>query len=194
MNRLKPAMKKSQRKIIKKKAGELGHIDCHYLPTGLIENSSKRYYVVAIVDSCTRVAWAQVVENIKAITVMFAVLKSLNLLKSRYDIQFSEILTDNGSEFGSGKDKKNKDTHPFEVMLNEMGIKHRYTRPYRPQTNGKVERFWRTLNDDLIEDVVFDSLEHLKDELQQYMLYYNELRPHQGIDGTTPAEKRKNVD
>ena len=37
----------------------------------------------------------------------------------------------------------------MERMLKELGIKHRYTRPYRPQTNGKIERFWRTLNEDL---------------------------------------------
>ena len=40
-------------------------------------------------------------------------------------------------------------------MLLELGIKHRYTRPYRPQTNRKVERFWRTLNDDLIDGTTY---------------------------------------
>jgi hypothetical protein len=50
------------------------------------------------------------------------------------------MLSDNGSEFGSGKKANNKDTNPFEKLLTEMGIKHRYTRPYRPQTNGKIER------------------------------------------------------
>ena len=56
-------------------------------------------------------------------------------------------------------------------MLQELGITHRYTRPCRPQTNGKVERFWRTLNEDL---------------LNQYLLYYNTERPHQGLGGKTP--------
>ena len=73
-------------------------------------------------------------------------------------------------------------------MLMELGIKHRYTKPYRPQTNGKVERFWRTLEDDLKRGTTFDSLEELKDELLQYLVYYNHQRPHQGIDGKTPAE------
>ncbi|TKB97410.1 transposase, partial [Pedobacter cryotolerans] len=70
-------------------------------------------------------------------------------------------------------------------------IVHRYTRPYRPQTNGKVERFWRTLKEDLIEETDFDTIEELKDELMQYMLYYNQQRPHQGINGKTPAEMAK---
>lgn len=73
-------------------------------------------------------------------------------------------------------------------MLIELGIKHRYTRPYRPQTNGKVERFWRTLQEDLIRETDFDTLEELKDELIQYLYYYNHQRPHQGIDGKIPVE------
>ena len=79
------------------------------------------------------------------------------------------------------------------LLLLELGIKHRYTRPYRPQTNGKVERFWRTLNDDLIEGVTFDSLQHFKDELQQYLIYYNTHRPHQALNGITPTQQNTNL-
>ena len=86
------------------------------------------------------------------------------------------------------KNSNSKMQHPFERMLIELGITHRYTQPYRPQTNGKVERFWRTLKEDLIEETDFDSLEEFKDEVLQYMVYYNEERPHQGLDGKKPAE------
>ena len=89
-------MKRNKRQIIKTKAGELGHIDCHYLSKDLIVEDSKRYYLVCVIDSCTRVAWAEVVEDIKSLSVMFATLKSLNLLNKDYEIQFSEVLTDNG--------------------------------------------------------------------------------------------------
>ena len=65
------------------------------------------------------------------------------------------MITYNGAEFGSRAQANNKASHPFERMLSELGIKHRYTRPYRPQTNRKVERLWRTLQADLIEDMVF---------------------------------------
>ena len=54
--------------------------------------------------------------------------------------------------------KTNKTHHPMERMLQELGIKHRYTRPYRPQTNGKIERFWRTLNEDLLDETTFESV------------------------------------
>jgi transposase InsO family protein len=183
LNRLRPKMKLNKRKIIKEKAGELGHIDCHYLSKDLIVNDTKRYYLVCVLDDFSRIAWAEVVDNIKSLTVMFASLKSLNLINVEYKIQFAEVMTDNGSEFSG---RKNIENHPFERMLLELGIKHRYTKPYRPQTNGKVERFWRTLNEDLIEGTTFDSLEHFKDELMQYLLYYNNVRSHQGINGQSP--------
>lgn len=60
--------------------------------------------------------------------------------------------------------------------LVEMDIKHRYTIPYRPQTNGKIERFWRMLKDYPINETDFDALEELKEELIQYAHYYNEVR------------------
>ncbi len=68
----------------------------------------------------------------------------------------------------------------------EMGIKHRYTRPYRPQTNGKVERFWRTLEDDMLRDTYYQSKEELQQEIVNYLVYYNEYRPHQSLYGKPP--------
>jgi len=181
-------MKEEKRRYVRKKAGELAHFDCHNLGRNTIKGESKTYYMVGLIDDCTRLAWCEVVEDIKSLSVMFSGLRSMNILRVQYGIEFEEALTDNGSEFGSGKNAKNKDTNPFERMLTELGIKHRYTRPYRPQTNGKIERLWRTLNDDLMNDTDFDTIEELKDELLQYMYYYNELRPHQGLNGKTPAE------
>ena len=191
LNRLKPKMKQEKRKIIKEKAGELGHIDSHYLNKGIVHNDNKRYYLVCLIDSCTRIAWAEVVEDLKSLTVMFALLKCLNILSDHYQIKFKEVLTDNGPEFGKKESSKKKE-HPFERMLMEIGIKHRYIKPYRPQTNGKVERFWRTIEEDLLEETYFGSVEHLKEELLQYLYYYNHERPHQGINGLSPVEFAKN--
>ena len=123
--------------------------------------------------------------NVKSLTVMFSALKILNLLNLKYRIQFAEMLSDNGSEFAS---RRTPEGHPFERMLQELDIRHRYTRPYRPQTNGKVERFWRTLNEDLIEGTTFETEAEFKDELEQYLIYYNEYRPHQGINAKTPKQ------
>lgn len=190
LNRLKPTMKQAKRTIIKTRAGELGHVDCHYLSRDLLLDSSQRYYLVSVLDACTRLAWAEVVPDLKSLSVMFAALKSINVLNVEYGIQFEAILTDNGPEVAS---RTKPAQHPFERMLRELGIKHRYTRPYRPQTNGKVERFWRTLNDDLIEGTTFENLAEFQDELMQYLLYYNTERPHQGLQGHTPLQALQNL-
>lgn len=186
-NRLAKPMQEEKRRIIKEKAGELAHIDCHHLSKDMIAGDKKRYYLVCVIDSSTRIAWAEVVEDIKSISVMFATLRCLNYLTEKFSIKFSEALTDNGPEFGT-KESARKLHHPFERMLIELGVKHRYIKPYRPQTNGKVERFWRTINEDLIEGTYFESIDHFRDELFKYILYYNKMRPHQGLDGKTPEQ------
>lgn len=186
-NRLTIKMTEDKRRIIKEKAGELAHIDCYHLSKDTIASDSKRYYLVCVIDSCTRVAWVELIEDIKSISVMFGTLKCFNYLTEKFNVKFAEALTDNGPEFGQ-RESKSKMHHPFERMLIELGIKHRYITPYRPQTNGKVERFWRTLNEDLIEGTYFESLDHFKEELFAYILYYNKLRPHQGLNGKTPEQ------
>lgn len=190
LNRMNPVMKEKKRAIIKEKAGELGHIDVHHLSRCIIRGGSGKLYLVLVLDSCSRVAWAELVTDIKALTVMFAVLKCLNIIADHYEIKFKEVLTDNGAELGV-KNAKTKERHPVERLLMELEIKHRYTRPYRPQTNGKAERFWRTLEEDLLRETTFDSVDELKEELLQYLYYYNHERPHQALGGITPAEFNK---
>jgi transposase InsO family protein len=187
LNNLSVKMKANKRKIIKEKAGELAHIDCHYLAKDIISDAKERLFLIAVIDDATRIAWVEVIPNVKKLTAMFSTMRILSYFQKVHNIEFKELLSDNGSEFG-GKNLKNKEEHCFERMLIEMGIKHRYTRPYHPQTNGKVERFWKTIESDLLEDMVFDSVEHLQDEIEQYLYYYNNERPHQGINGMNPVE------
>ena len=171
LNRLTPKMQQCKRKIIKERMGQLGHIDCHHLSKSIIRGESQKLYLVCIIDDYSRLAWAEVVADITSLTVMFASLKCLNMLQQEYQLKFEEILSDNGPEFGL-KISKQKQGHPFERMLMELGIKHRYTKPYRPQTNGKVERFWRTLEDDLLRETDFDSIDELKEELLRTGFYF----------------------
>jgi transposase InsO family protein len=181
VNRLTTPMKEEKRKIIKEKAGQLGHIDLHHLSKSVVYGQSTKRYLLCIVDDCTRIAWAELVSDCKSLSVMFAALKCLNILSEHYQIRFEEVLTDNGPEFGIRTSSK-KSSHPFERMLMELGITHRYIRPYRPQTNGKVERFWRTIEDDMLRDTFYNSEQELKEELIQYLYYYNHERHHQGIN------------
>ena len=124
-------------------------------------------------------------DDLKSLIVMFAALKSLNLLNAEYGIRFEAMLTDNGAE---GASRGNLAGHLVERLLGELGIKHRCRGPYRPRTNGKAERFWRTLNEELLEGTTFETAEELREELGLYLLYSDTARPHQGLGGKTPLQ------
>ena len=70
-------------------------------------------------------------------------------------------------------------------------MQHKYTQPYRPQTNGKIERFWKTLKADFIDGALYENIEDLKNELLGFLIYYNERRTHSAIGNITPMEKAK---
>ena len=176
-------MQQSKRKIIKTRAGELGHLDCRCLGKDQIVGSKSRRYLVSVVDARARLAWAEAADDLKSLSVMFAALKSLNLLNAEYGIRFESMLTDNGAEAAS---RGNVAGHPVERLLGELGIKHRRRGPCRRRTNGKAERFWRTLNEELQEGTTFETAEELREELALYLLYSNTARPHQGLGGKTP--------
>jgi transposase InsO family protein len=192
LNRIDRPQKQERRRIIMSRIGELVHIDCHQLSKGLtIENPGKNLYLVGVIDDYSRLAWVEVMDDKKSLTVMFAVLKAFNILKKQYGVEVDVVMTDNGAEFGSGKDARNKDGHPFERLLAEMQMKHTYTQPYRPQTNGKIERFWKTLNEDFIEEALYENTQDLKNELIAFLVYYNEHRPHSAIGNVPPVKMAK---
>ena len=183
ISKLNPTLKEAKKKIIKMKCGELGHIDVHYVTKGTVkEAGSKKLYILGLIDDYSRVCWLDVIESVKAIDVMFKTMELFTILQKRYGIEFKEMMSDNGSEFRGNVD------HPFEKMLSFFEIKHRYTQPFRPQTNGKIERFWKTLENELLDGEEFDTLEDFRHHLRGYAIYYNEHRMHQGIGLKMPLE------
>ena len=103
--------------------GELGHVDIHYVAKNTVKEpqfNNKRFYLLGVIDDYSRICWIEVIDSIKAIDVAFATMDILIKLKDRYDIKFSEMMSDNGSEFTS----KNNPSHPFEKMLKFYDIKH----------------------------------------------------------------------
>lgn len=184
-SRLTKPVLEEKRKIVRKKAGSLVHIDCHQLPKGILKSDPlKKFYTLGVIDDYSRIAWVEVIESTKAIDATFAMMDIILALNEVYGIKIDEALTDNGGEFCGGKTTLH--LHPFERLLTHFAIKHRRTKPYRPQTNGKIERFWRTFDDEVIEGAEFNNMEELKDAVLGYNFYYNQHRPHQGINGKIP--------
>lgn len=146
----------------------------------------RRYYVLGCMDDASRLCWVEVMESTKAIDATFAMMDVIMIMNQRYGISFEELLTDNGSEFCGGV--KTMMEHPFERLLLHFGITHRRTKPYRPQTNGKIERFWRTFEEDVIDGAVYNNLDELKESVLGYNLYYNKHRPHQSLNGKKPID------
>jgi transposase InsO family protein len=87
------------------------------------------------------------------------------------------VLTDNGSEFCG------TDTHPYEIYLELNDIEHHRTKVRRPQTNGFVERFNRTVLDEFFRSAFrtkfYESVEGLQDDLDAWLKFYNTERSHQ---------------
>jgi IS30 family transposase len=183
INHLNPVIKEEKRKIIKMAAGELGHIDIHYIAPDTVKGNLQKLYILGIIDSYSRVCWLEVIDSIKAMNVAFVANSILLRMKQRYDIEFTEIMSDNGSEFSS----KNNPEHPFEKLLCFYNIKHRYTKPFTPRTNGKIERFWKTIEDELLSGEQFNTIDELKHYITGYAVYYNEHRMHQGINNKYPV-------
>jgi transposase InsO family protein len=94
------------------------------------------------------------------------------------NIPVSAILTDNGREFCG------RETHSFEIYLELNDIEHRRTQVRRPQTNGFVERFQRTVLDEFFwiafRTKLYETVETLQVDLDTWLVYYNNERPHQG--------------
>jgi transposase InsO family protein len=94
------------------------------------------------------------------------------------EIPVGAVLTDNGREFCG------TENHPYELYLALADIEHRTTRVRRPQTNGFVERFHRTVLDEFFRKAfrttLYESVETLQADPDDWLLFYNSERPHQG--------------
>jgi transposase InsO family protein len=95
-----------------------------------------------------------------------------------------EVLTDNGTQYVTWRGKG-----AFTRECEKRGVKQVVASPHRPQTLGKIERFWGTLWRECVEAAVFADLGDARLRLGSFIDHYNFQRPHQGIDGSTPADR-----
>lgn len=139
-------------------------------------------YLHVAVDDHSRVAYVEAHDNEQAVTLVEFWRRARDWFWAK-GMTVDEVLTDNGSNFRS---------RLFAEVLVEQAIKHRRTRPYRPQTNGKVERFNRTMSDEFLYNRRFRSENERRKRLDRWVHDYNHHRDHTAIDGP-PASRVHNV-
>jgi len=95
-----------------------------------------------------------------------------------------EILSDNGRQFVAWHGKTR-----FQKVLTREGVEHVRSAPHHPMTLGKIERFWKTIWEEFLEEAQFASFADARQRIDHWVGYYNHQRPHQGIDGACPADR-----
>jgi len=135
------------------------------------------------IDDATRLAYAEVLPDEKATTAAGFLARAIAFYE-RHGIQVQRVLTDNGSPYRST-------IHA--IACRALGIRHLRTRPYRPQTNGKAERFIRTMLDGWAYGAIYGSSRERTQALDGWLYYYNHHRPHQAIGRQTPITRLNNL-
>jgi hypothetical protein len=116
-----------------------------------------------------------------------AVCQAFSAALARYGVP-EEILTDNGKQF-TGRFNRPPVEVLFDRICRENGIDHALTKPRSPTTTGKIERFHRSLREELLTGQVFADPASAQAALDAWVLHYNTARPHQGIAMATPHER-----
>jgi transposase InsO family protein/transposase-like protein len=95
-----------------------------------------------------------------------------------------EMLTDNGRQYTNWRGQT-----AFEAELAKHHIHHIKSRPHHPQTLGKIEHFWKTIQDEFLGRAQFDDFDDAVERVRLWCKYYNHQRTHQGIEGLCPADR-----
>jgi transposase InsO family protein len=136
-------------------------------------------YVHIAVDDFSRLAYAEVLPDEKA-TSAIAFLRRARAFFARYGVPVERVLTDNGSAYRS---------HVHALACRALGISHRRTRPYRPQTNGKAERFIRTLLAGWAHGAIYGSSSERTAALDGWLWHYNHRRRHSALGHQPPVAR-----
>ena len=138
-------------------------------------------YLHHAVDDHSRVAYSEILADERKETAAAFWVRA-NAFFARAGITVSAVMTDNGACYRS---------HAFAAALGD--VKHRRTRAYRPQTNGKVERFNRTLATEWAYAAIYTSDDARAATYAAWLHHYNHHRPHTGIGGAVPADRVHNL-
>ena len=171
--------------------GELVHIDVKKLGkigrAGHRVNQNRRTrtrgigweYVHVAVDDATRLAFVEVLGDEKGATAVGFLRRAVAFF-GRWGIRVEQVLTDNGSCYRA---------IVHAVACKTLGIRHLRTRPYRPRTNGKAERFIRTLIDGWAYAAIYSSSAERNAALPGWLDWYNRLGPHRSLGRKPPLTR-----
>jgi TonB family protein len=148
--------------------------------TFMLKRQNRRVYLVAFMDDHSRFVTGFGLHATQSAALVIEVFRAALAANGVP----GEILTDNGSQYVTWRGKSQ-----FSRELEKRGIRQIVARPRRPQTLGKIERFWGSLWRECVETAIFLDLADARQRIGLYIDYYNLQRPHQGIEGLVPADR-----
>jgi transposase InsO family protein len=156
----------------------------HYNRTYTDQAGKRRHtvgyeYVHICVDDYSRLAYAEVLPDEKATTAAGFLRRAVRFYR-RYGISAEQVITDNGGAYIST-------IHA--LTCRRLGLKHLRTRPYRPQTNGKAERFIRTLLNGWAYGAIYRSSHERTRALDGWLFHYNHQRRHSALSHQPPISR-----
>jgi len=154
-----------------------------YTPDGRRVGDAGWEFVHIAIDDATRLAYAEVLPDEKAVTAVGFLRRAVGFYE-RHGIHVQRLLTDNGSAYIS---------RVHAIACRALAIKHTRTRPRRPQTNGKAERFIRTMLDGWAYGAIYATSTQRTRALDGWIHYYNHHRPHQAIGRQAPITRLNNL-
>ena len=140
-------------------------------------------YVHVMVDDYSRLAYAEVLPTLRA-SCAVAFLRRAVTWFAEHGVQIKAVMTDNGSAYYS---------HAHQRTLAELRLKHLRTRPYRPRTNGKAERFIQTLINEWAYERIYGNSAERARALPLFLDRYNFRRPHGSLNHQPPASRLTNL-
>jgi len=163
-----------------KKLGRIGRIGhrIHGDRTRRVRGIGWEFVHVAI-DDASRLAYAEVLPNERSPSSTGFLRRSVAWFQSR-GVQVQAVMSDNGSCYVS---------HRFKATCQKLKLRHLRTRPYRPRTNGKAERFIQTLLREWAYKRPYSTSVQRTDRLPRYLNRYNLRRPHAALNKRTPAQR-----
>ena len=150
-----------------------------YTPDGRRVGDAGWEYVHITIDDCTRLAYAEVLSNEKATTVVAFLRRAVEFFE-RHGMSVEQLLTDNGSGYRSA-------VHA--IACRALGVRHLRTRAYRPQTNGKAERFIRTMLGGWAYGAIYRDSTERTAALDGWLWHYNYHRRHSALGHKPPITR-----